>query len=224
MPDLRLLLASCFGSRVEGHAPAHKEGKAVDIIGVVTSEPHRCAADFFGLPNPSIGNALEGLGVVIGRIPRPHVDRPSNRPRADAGMTGRERDRLASPRTGTGNQRFLSLKQGRTRQFAITGAGRLWLFCENGIRGGTVRLSRICIFEHGCLRLADRRASRGPFPIRRSCFRFLTKSLRSSGSRRDLPERVAASRGKTASHPRYWKPRSCFIGLAARWRSRTNCQ
>ena len=141
----------------------------------------RCAADFFGLPNPSIGNALEGLGVVIGRIPRPHVDRPSNRPRADAGMTGRERDRLASPRTGTGNQRFLSLKQGRTRQFAITGAGRLWLFCENGIRGGTARLSRICIFEHVCLRLAGRRASRGPFPIRRSCFRFLTKSLRSSG-------------------------------------------
>ena len=111
MPDLRLLLASCFGSRVEGHAPAHKEGKAVDIIGVVTSEPHRCAADFFGLPNPSIGNALEQRGAVIGRIPRPHVDRPSNRPRADAGMTGRERDRLASPRTGTGNQRFLSLKQ-----------------------------------------------------------------------------------------------------------------
>src|SRR6476659_2829778 len=71
-----------------------------------------------------------------------------------------ERDRLASPRAGTGNQRFLSLKQRENAAIWHHRIGRLWLFCENGIRGGMAWLSKICIFEHGCLRLADRRSAR----------------------------------------------------------------
>jgi hypothetical protein len=84
MPDLRLLLVSRFESWTEGHATVQKEGNAVDIIGLVTCEPDRCAPDFFGLQDPFIGNQLEELGVVIGHIPRLDVDRRSNLPGGDA--------------------------------------------------------------------------------------------------------------------------------------------
>src|SRR5262249_13658270 len=71
-------LASGFEPGIKRHAAVDKKRGALDVIGLVARQPNRGTTDLFRFADALVGNQLEQVGVMLGRVPGLHVNRGTN--------------------------------------------------------------------------------------------------------------------------------------------------
>src|SRR5947208_12174236 len=76
-------LASSLEAGIKRHAAVHEERRSLNVIRLIARQPYGDATDFLGFADAFVRNQLEQLCVMLGRVPRLHVDRCADRTRCD---------------------------------------------------------------------------------------------------------------------------------------------
>src|SRR6059058_5607601 len=83
-------LTSSLEAGIKRHTAVHEERRSLDVIRLIARQPYGGAPDFFRFADAFVGNQLEQLVVMLGRVPRLHVNRCADRTRRDGVHTNPE--------------------------------------------------------------------------------------------------------------------------------------